>query len=131
VQTLALLLARAAAGPARVVAPTSVCGNWAAETARFAPALACCVYGQGEVERAAQIDQAAPGEVLIVSYALLLRDAEAFAAKPWATLVLDEAQALKNAATLRVQAVATLQADFKLALSGTPVETAWPTCGRS
>ena len=122
VQTLALLLARAAAGPALVVAPTSVCGNWAAETARFAPALACCVYGQGEVERAAQIDQAAPGEVLIVSYALLLRDAEAFAAKPWATLVLDEAQALKNAATLRVQAVATLQADFKLALSGTPVE---------
>ena len=122
VQTLALLLARAAAGPALVVAPTSVCGNWAAETARFAPALSCCVYGQGETERAAQIGSAAAGELLIVSYALLLRDAEAFAAKPWATLVLDEAQALKNAATQRVQAVATLQADFKLALSGTPVE---------
>src|SRR5574337_902637 len=122
VQTLALLLARAAAGPALVVAPTSVCGNWAAETTRFAPGLRCSVYGQGEVERAAQIDAAAAGEVVVVSYALLLRDAEAFAAKPWATLVLDEAQALKNAATQRVQAVATLQADFKLALSGTPVE---------
>jgi superfamily II DNA or RNA helicase len=122
VQTLALLLARSAAGPALVVAPTSVCGNWAEEMARFAPGLHCSVYGQGEGERAAQIEAAAAGDVLIVSYALLLRDAEAFAAKPWATLVLDEAQALKNAATQRVQAVATLQAGFRLALSGTPVE---------
>ncbi|HMO44455.1 MAG TPA: DEAD/DEAH box helicase [Rubrivivax sp.] len=122
VQTLALLLARAAAGPALVVAPTSVCGNWAAETARFAPALSCSIYGQADGERALQIDAAAAGEVLIVSYALLLRDAEAFAAKPWTTLVLDEAQALKNAATQRVQAVAALQAGFRLALTGTPVE---------
>jgi SNF2 family DNA or RNA helicase len=122
VQTLALLLARAAAGPALVVAPTSVCGNWAEETARFAPGLRCSVYGQAEGERAGQIDSAAPGDLLVVSYALLLRDAEAFAAKPWATLVLDEAQALKNAATQRVQAVAGLQAGFRLALSGTPVE---------
>ncbi|MCU0919288.1 MAG: DEAD/DEAH box helicase [Burkholderiaceae bacterium] len=122
VQMLALLLARAAAGPALVVAPTSVCGNWAEETARFAPGLRCSVYGQAEGERAGQIDSAAPGDLLVVSYALLLRDAEAFAAKPWATLVLDEAQALKNAATQRVQAVAGLQAGFRLALSGTPVE---------
>ena len=122
VQTLKLLLARAAAGPALVVAPTSVCGIWLEETARFAPGLRCSVYGQAEIERPAQIESAAAGDLLIVSYSLLLRDAEAFAAKPWASLVLDEAQALKNAATLRVQAVATLQAGFRLALSGTPVE---------
>ena len=122
VQTLALLLARAAAGPALVVAPTSVCGNWLEETARFAPGLRCTVYGQAEVERPAQIEAAAAGDVLVVSYALLLRDAEAFAAKPWASLVLDEAQVLKNAATQRVQAVAALQAGFRLGLSGTPVE---------
>ena len=122
VQTLALLLARAAAGPALVVAPTSVCDNWAAEAGRFAPGLRCAVYGRGDGDRAAQIGSAVAGDLLVVSYALLLRDAEAFAAQPWATLVLDEAQALKNAATQRVQAVATLQAGFRLALSGTPVE---------
>jgi superfamily II DNA or RNA helicase len=123
VQTLAVLLARAGDGPALVVAPTSVCSNWADETARFAPALRCDVYGQGEDSRVAQLEAAVAGRVLIVSYALLQRDAELFAARgPWATLVLDEAQALKNAATQRVQAVATLQAGFKLALSGTPVE---------
>jgi superfamily II DNA or RNA helicase len=122
IQTLALLLARAAAGPALVVAPTSVCGNWTEEAGRFAPGLRSAVYGQTEGDRAAQISAAAAGDVVVVSYALLLRDAEAFAAREWATLVLDEAQALKNAATQRVQAVAGLKAGFRLALSGTPVE---------
>ena len=122
IQTLALLLARAGAGPALVVAPTSVCFNWADEAARFAPALRCDVYGQSETERAAQIEGAQGGDLLVVSYALLLRDAESFAQKEWATLVLDEAQALKNAATQRAQAAAALKAGFRLALSGTPVE---------
>ncbi|MCK6508215.1 SNF2-related protein, partial [Myxococcota bacterium] len=94
VQTLALLLARAQQGPALVVAPTSVCDNWAQECARFAPGLRPGVYGRGEGERAAQVEAAGAGDLVIVSYALLLRDAEAFAAREWATLVLDEAQAL-------------------------------------
>ncbi|MFN0299261.1 MAG: DEAD/DEAH box helicase [Burkholderiales bacterium] len=45
VQTLALLLQRAAGGPALVVAPTSVCGNWLLEAARFAPGLQVELYG--------------------------------------------------------------------------------------
>ena len=45
VQTLALLLQRAAGGPALVVAPTSVCGNWLLEAARFAPGLGFELYG--------------------------------------------------------------------------------------
>lgn len=122
VQTLALLLDRAAIGPALVVAPTSVCANWAAEAARFAPALQTAVYGQTEGERSASVAAAAPWQVVVVSYALLLRDAEVFAAQEWATLVLDEAQALKNAATQRAQVVGGLRAGFRLALSGTPVE---------
>ena len=122
VQTLALLLARAADGAALVVAPTSVCDNWADECRRFAPALQARVHGRGEADRAARLAQAGAGDVVVVSYGLLLRDAEAFAARRWGTLVLDEAQALKNAATQRVQAVAALDAGFRLALTGTPVE---------
>jgi superfamily II DNA or RNA helicase len=128
VQTLGLLLARAEVGPALVLAPTSVCANWAEEARRFAPALNVSVYGQeataeGEGgDRSDQLAALGPGDVMVASYGLLLRDAEAFAAPVWATLVMDEAQALKNAATLRVKAVAALQAGFRLALSGTPVE---------
>ena len=47
-QALAVLLARGDGGPALVVAPTSVCGNWLAETQRFAPTLNVAIYGEGE-----------------------------------------------------------------------------------
>lgn len=120
-QALAVLLARGADGPALVVAPTSLIGNWQAEAARFAPTLNVRAWGDG-VDRQAQIDGAGAQDVLLLSYPLLQQNAEAFAARPWHTLVLDEAQALKNAAAKRSQAAQALQAGFTLALSGTPVE---------
>lgn len=121
VQTLALLIDRADDGPALVIAPTSVCGNWLAECATFAPSLRPQGYGD-VADRAALLAAAGPGDVIVASYALAQIDAEAFAARRWHTLVLDEAQALKNAATKRARSVAEFDADFRLALSGTPVE---------
>ncbi|MDY0743460.1 DEAD/DEAH box helicase [Paucibacter sp. R3-3] len=121
VQTLALLVARADTGPALVLAPTSVCGNWLAECGVFAPGLRATLYGD-EPDRAAQIQRMGPGDVLIASYALAQIDAELFAPLDWGTLVMDEAQALKNAATKRAKSVAEFKAGFRLALSGTPVE---------
>ncbi len=121
VQTLALLLHRAALGPALVIAPTSVCSNWVAEAQRFAPGLRVSLYGEGSF-RAAQLQAAGPGDLMVASYALAQIDEDDFAQVEWATLVLDEAQALKNAATKRAKSVAQLQAGFRLALTGTPVE---------
>jgi superfamily II DNA or RNA helicase len=121
VQTLALLIERSALGPALVLAPTSVCGNWAAECAAFAPGLNVQLYGEA-TDRAALLQAAGPGDVVVASYALAQIDADGFAARSWATLVLDEAQALKNAATKRARSVAEFEAGFRLALSGTPVE---------
>jgi superfamily II DNA or RNA helicase len=119
-QALALLLARAEGGPALVIAPTSVCGNWLAEALRFAPSLKLHIYGEGERETV--LSNAAAFDVVVVSYTLLQQAGEAFAAKAWHTVIADEAQAFKNAAAKRSQAVFNLQADFRLALSGTPVE---------
>jgi SNF2 family DNA or RNA helicase len=121
VQTIALLCARAAEGPALVIAPTSVCGNWQAELARFAPALAPAVLAERDT-RAAMIDDVGPGDVLIVSYALLVREGERLAGRRFATVVLDEAQAIKNPASKRARAARALDAGFKVALTGTPLE---------
>jgi superfamily II DNA or RNA helicase len=123
-QALAVLLARAGQGPALVVAPTSLVGNWRAEARRFAPSLQVQVYAEGGPpgEREKLIDAARPNTLLLVSYPLLQIDGEAFAKREWGTLVLDEAQAIKNAATKRSQAVFALKAGFRMALSGTPVE---------
>ncbi|MDD2741351.1 MAG: SNF2-related protein [Rhodocyclaceae bacterium] len=122
-QALAVMLKRAAGGPTLVIAPTSVCGNWLAEASRFAPSLNVRIYSEAsESERETLVTQAGPQDVLIVSYTLLQLAQERFAAHQWHTLVADEAQAIKNAAAKRSQAVFDLPADFRLALSGTPVE---------
>jgi SNF2 family DNA or RNA helicase len=120
IQALAVLQARAGGGPAMVVAPTSVCGNWLAEIRRFAPTLNALIYGEGD--RAALIESAGPRDVVIVSYTLMLQSQETFAARTWYTLVADEAQAVKNAGAKRSLALFDLRADFRMALSGTPIE---------
>ena len=120
VQTLAVLLDRSSGGPALIVAPTSVGDNWIRETARFAPSLTAHSYR--EHDRQHLIDSAQAGDLVIVSYQLLQRDAERFASRSWHTLVLDEAQFIKNAATKTSQAIRAIQADWRLGLSGTPLE---------
>ncbi len=123
-QALAVLLARAANGPALVVMPTSLLGNWRSEASRFAPSLRVHVYAEkgSASDRARVIADMGKHDVLLVSYPMLQIDGDAFADKLWATLVLDEAQAIKNAAAKRSQAVFALQATFRLAMSGTPIE---------
>ncbi|MDB4975462.1 MAG: Superfamily helicase [Myxococcaceae bacterium] len=120
VQTLALLAARSDRGPALVVAPTSVVDNWISELRRFAPELKPLLYRGAS--RGLLLDQLAPGVVLVSSYDLILRDLSRFATLRFSTLVVDEAQVIKNARTLRARAVRSLAADFRVALSGTPVE---------
>lgn len=121
VQTLALLLTRAELGPAMVVAPTSVAFNWVDEARRFAPSLRFLVYADA-TNRERMLADLGPGDVLVTSYGLLVRDSERIATQTFATLVFDEAQALKNATSQRFRAARSLRADFKIALSGTPIE---------
>jgi len=119
-QALALILLRAPNGPTLVVAPTSVCTNWIAEAARFAPTLNIKLFGPGE--RAEMLDNAGAFDVIVASYGLLQLEAPLFAKKQWHTIVLDEAQAFKNAATRRSQAVMALRGDFRMIATGTPLE---------
>jgi superfamily II DNA or RNA helicase len=117
-QAIALLAHRAAEGPALVVAPTSVVFNWHRELERFAPGLVRVDYYGG----ARTLPELVPGQVVLTSWGVLVRDASALAAVPWATAVLDEAQAIKNPTTHRARAAFALDAAFRLALTGTPVE---------
>jgi SNF2 family DNA or RNA helicase len=75
-----------------------------------------------ETDREDVVSRLGPGHVLVASYGLVTRDVERLKAVRFATLVLDEAQAVKNAATRRARAARELEADFRLALTGTPVE---------
>lgn len=119
-QTIAVMLNQAAKGPCLVVAPTSVCGNWELEIDRFAPTLT--VHRLGLAGREDLIESLGTNDVLVLGYGLLPNVEDMIAAKDWSMIVFDEAQALKNASTKRAKAGRKLNADFRVALTGTPIE---------
>jgi hypothetical protein len=124
-QVIALLISRSEGGPALVVAPTSVCGNWASELARFAPKLMAVEYvGRTRASLLEPLTSGSKGEslVLITSYALLQQDATELSSIEWNTTVLDEAQFIKNPHSLRAKAAFRLSSRYRIAMTGTPVE---------
>lgn len=122
VQSLALLLSRAETGPALVVAPTSVVGNWLQESQRFAPTLKVYSYADSALVRKEVLASAGPFDLVVISYGLLVNDIEHIQKIHWNTLILDEAQAIKNASTRRAKCVKQLQASCRVVTTGTPVQ---------
>lgn len=107
-------------GPALILAPTSVAGNWLREIASFTPGLrSLLLHGP---QRHAQFGQIARADIVITTYPLLLRDHGHYEEHTFRLLVLDEAQAIKNPATKLAQRVRAVQADCCLCLTGTPLE---------
>ncbi|MES1260139.1 MAG: DEAD/DEAH box helicase, partial [Acidobacteriota bacterium] len=126
VQALALLghdRARGVTRPALLVCPTSVVGNWRKEAARFAPDLPVLVHhGLSRTRGPEFIEEAGRRALVISSYSLVHRDIEVLKDVAWSGIILDEAQNIKNAETRQSQAARSLTADYRVALTGTPVE---------
>lgn len=122
VQLLALI-AGDPAGPTLLVCPMSLVGNWQREAARFTPHLRVHVHHGAERTRGEAFAAAvAAADLVITTYALAARDAEALREIEWHRIVVDEAQAIKNAATRQATAVRALPARHRVAVTGTPVE---------
>jgi SNF2 family DNA or RNA helicase len=118
-------------GPSLVVCPTSVVGNWLREIQRFAPDLPVMVHhGSDRAKEEAFATEAGRFGVVLTSYALLHRDVEFLKSVRWSGIVLDEAQNIKNPETRQSKAARSLSADWRIALTGTPVENhvgdLWP-----
>lgn len=100
-QAITVILSLAHQGPTLVVAPTSVCLNWATEVNRSAPTLNFHMFS--ELNRDALIPSLGKFDLLATSYTLLQQEIELLAQVQWQSIVLDEAQAIKNAATKRLR----------------------------
>ncbi|MEZ4363046.1 MAG: DEAD/DEAH box helicase [Kofleriaceae bacterium] len=103
-------------GRTLVVSPTSVLFNWAAEIARFRPDLKVHQY---RGSRRALDDGA---DITLTSYPLLRNDIDDLAAIEWTTVILDESQTIKNPESQVARAAYRLRAQWRLTLSGTPIE---------
>lgn len=123
-QLIATILADPTDGPTLVVCPVSVLGNWHRETRRFAPGLTVHVHHGGDRERDPGLfaANAKGSDVVLTTYSLLTRDANAFGEVRWGRLVFDEAQQIKNPSAAQTRAAAAITAGRRVALTGTPVE---------
>ncbi len=109
--------------PTLLVCPTSVLGNWEREVRKFAPTLKVVQYhGDKRPKGKAFAEAVKKQDLVITSYSLIFRDIKLLQSVSWQGIVLDEAQNVKNSEAKQSQAVRQLEASFRIALTGTPVE---------
>jgi SNF2 family DNA or RNA helicase len=103
-------------GGCLVVAPAALLSNWEKELGSFAPSLIVTRYhGKGR-----QINE--KHDVFLTTYQTAVRDTDKLKKKAFSMLLVDEAHLLKNAETRASRTIKHLRSNYRLALSGTPVE---------
>nr|WP_225938731.1 DEAD/DEAH box helicase [Kovacikia minuta] len=127
IQLIAFLLnlqeQKALEAPTLLVCPTSVLGNWEREVKKFGPSLKVALHhGDGRPKGKTFAKAVENQHLVITSYALLHRDLKDLQSVSWQGVVLDEAQNVKNPDAKQSQAARQLEAQFRIALTGTPVE---------
>ncbi|MEZ4383118.1 MAG: DEAD/DEAH box helicase [Nannocystaceae bacterium] len=124
-KTLQALTTLEVGARALVVVPTSVLHAWEDEIRRFRPALTVHRYYGPSRSIDATVD------VTLTTYAILRRDRDKLRRAPargraepapWNMVILDEAQTIKNPESKVAQAAFEVEAEHRIALTGTPVE---------
>ncbi len=128
IQTISLLLREKEktgklSAPVLLIAPTSVVTNWEREIERFAPRLQTYVHRGSDRLRGEEMRNVVKGkDAMLTSYPIARLDAESIQSINWLAVILDEAQNIKNPAAKQTQAIRKFNAEFRIALTGTPVE---------
>lgn len=124
IQVIALLLSvrQELKKPALIICPASLVYNWENELHRFAPGLSASTISGNAQERERALSSKRNAQVWITSYDLLRRDLEKYKGIEFSYQIIDEAQVIKNHSTQSARAVKAIRAEYRFALTGTPIE---------
>ncbi|MEM9884509.1 MAG: DEAD/DEAH box helicase [Bacteroidota bacterium] len=120
-QTIALLANTYEAGetkPSLVIMPRSLLYNWEREVEKFAPQLSTYIFHGNERD----FEKAMGVNLILTTYAIARNEVERLKEEAFLYIILDESQNIKNVNALTTKAIMLLKSDYRLALSGTPVE---------
>lgn len=120
VQVIAFISTLKIESPILIIVPTSLLFNWKRELENFLPALKVDIHHGSN--RSADLDDLNQPKIIITTYATLRLDFFLFSQLSFCCLFLDEAQAIKNAHTKTAQLATRLKANFRLSITGTPIE---------
>ncbi len=107
-------------GMVLVVATASLLGNWKAEFTRFAPNRSVKILHGSDRDQLRETITA--GDVILTSYGTLARDLAWHLKRKYRAVIVDEASQMRNPDTDHAKAVAKLNASYRVALTGTPIE---------
>jgi len=103
-----------------IVVPTTLLFNWKNELEKFAPTLITHFhYGNA---REKEPENFKGLDLIITTYGLIINDIELLRKMKFNYVILDESQAIKNPSSKRFKAVSLLNAQNKIAMTGTPIE---------
>ena len=106
--------------PSLIIMPTSLIANWKNEAKKFTPNLSVLsLHGADRFERFESIEK---HDIVLSTYPLIVRDFEKLSQIDFCYIILDEAQKIKNPKTKMTQSIKQLKSEYRLTLSGTPVE---------
>ncbi len=103
-----------------VVCPASLVENWRREAEKFCPELK--VFVNHGSQRIKDPTDFLAYDLIVTSYGTLLRDESLFSSQEFLCVIGDEAQHIKNRRTRNAKAIASLQTNGRILLTGTPVE---------
>jgi SNF2 family DNA or RNA helicase len=105
-----------------IVCPTSLLYNWKEELGKFNPKLRVQVIDGIPARRHEMIQGGDDVDIFVTSYTLLQKDIEVYQKRLFTYLILDEAQHIKNRGTRNAKSVKMLKGNYRLILTGTPIE---------
>ncbi len=103
-----------------VIVPSSLVYNWYSEARKFTPKLRLYIHSGNQRIKSSKIFTLY--DVVITTYGVLRKDIVIFKELNFHYIILDEGQAIKNASSLVAQSVFELKSQYRLVLTGTPVE---------
>ena len=121
IQTIAFLLSKEQS-KSIVITPTSLIHNWRSELEKFAPTLKIGLVNGSKKEREKIINNFKDYDVLLTTYGTIRNDLELYEKIDFDCCIIDEAQNIKNPLSMTTDAVKSINAKVKFALTGTPIE---------
>ncbi|MGZ3745134.1 MAG: DEAD/DEAH box helicase, partial [Pseudobdellovibrionaceae bacterium] len=109
-------------GQVLIVMPSSLIFNWQSEIEKFTPELPVSVFSNREKDAIGKRLEAKEEMLVLITYGLLLEHGEFINQYRWKVLIFDEAQNLKNLTAKRTSVARSITAQFRICLTGTPME---------
>ncbi|MCK5137585.1 MAG: DEAD/DEAH box helicase [Bacteroidales bacterium] len=103
-----------------IVLPASLLHNWLSECMRFAPGLE--VYSYVGNQRNRELTNFSCYDIVLSTYHTVRQDIEQLSTFQFHYIILDESQMIKNPSSKLYQSMIELRSEYKIVLTGTPIE---------